>query len=328
MNPQQQAAAVRSGAGLFALAGRGLVAVTGSDRVRWLDGMVSNDVQSLVPGAERSGCYATLLTPQGRIVSDLHVLLRPDAFWLELAAEALASAIERLDRYIVADDVALVDRSAEFARLALEGPAAARILAEVAGSDPSLAADACVDLTIAGAQVLVAAFGWSGEPGFQLFAPPAAAAAVEEALVAAGAAYALVRADAEALEILRIEAGVPRQGRELDDEVLPAEARLDRAVSQTKGCYTGQEVVARMQSRGRVSHLLVGLHFADGAPPEVDQTVNAGEKKVGEVTSACISPAAGAIALAYVRHAHAEPGTSLAVAGREARVQTLPFVSV
>jgi len=324
LDPRTQAAGVRRGVGLFRLADRGLAEVTGGDRVRWLDGMLSNDVAALGPGAERSGCYAALLTPQGRVVADLQVLWREEALWLETAGEAVATTIERLERYVVADDVALSDRSRELARLGLEGPGARDVLEAAAGSVPDLAPDSCTELTLEGSAVLVAKFGWSGELAYQLILPLGDAERVEAALVAAGDSVGLIEAGAEALEILRVEAGVPRLGCELDESVLPAEARLERAVSTTKGCYTGQEVVARMASRGRVGHLLVGLG-ASGEPPRVGSDVCAEGSRIGEVTSACVSPVAGAIALGFVRTAYAEPGTELVVDGRAVTVTQLPF---
>ncbi len=330
MNAGELASAIRAGAGLFALR-RGLIEVTGSDRVRWLDGMLSNDVAELSAGPARSGCYATLLTPKGRIVADLHVLLRPEGFWLETATEAVATVMERLDRYIIADDVALSDRSAETARFGIEGPRAEAVLA-AAGVDVSLAEAACCDAELGGASVVLARFGWSGAPGYQVFAAAGDGERVGEALIDAGAAHDLVRGDDEALEILRIEAGVPRLGPELDEDVFPAEARLDGAISWTKGCYTGQEIVARIESRGRVNHLLVGLQLGDGAVPPVGEAVFAGDgsapgRSIGEITSACESPTLGPIALAYVRRAHAEPGTALSVAGGPAEVRALPFIA-
>jgi folate-binding protein YgfZ len=313
----EEVAAVRAGAGLFRPGGRGLLRVAGGDRVRWLDGMVSNDVASLAPGPERSGCRALLLTRQGRIVADPHVLLRPDAFWLELPRAALAHTREVLDRFIIADDVTLEDASDAAERLSIEGPRAAATLA------PELADHACGELSLGGHEVVVAAYGLAGA-GRQLFVPPGATDAVVSALLEASPE--LVEAGAEALEILRIEAGVPALGPELDEEVLPAEARLEGAVSTTKGCYTGQEVVARMASRGRVSHLLVGLRFEGDAPPLPGSALEHEGKAVGEITSACTSPSEGAIALAFVRSAQAEPGTCLDAGGRPARVAALPFV--
>ena len=133
MNVQEQAAAVRRGAGLFQLTHRGLVSVEGRDRVRWLNGMVSNDVAALEPGPDRSGCYALLLTQQGRIVADLQILLRGDSLWLETEAEAVGPLIERLEKFIVADAVEVTDRTAAFTRLALEGPEAPAILEKSLG---------------------------------------------------------------------------------------------------------------------------------------------------------------------------------------------------
>jgi folate-binding protein YgfZ len=326
MNVLAPALAARRGAGLFRGLSRGIVAVAGSDRRRWLNGMISNDVARLEPGTSHSGCYAVLLTPQGRIVADLQVLERGDAFWLDLAAAALAGVIERLRKYVIADDVELTDRSGDFERLGIEGPAAFEILARAAAAAPRLAPDACAEVQLAGVSASVAAFGWSGETALQLFAPAGTGAAVAGALRTAGADLGLVEAGLDVLEVLRIEAGIPRFGAELDESVLPAEAGLERAISRTKGCYTGQEVVERLRSQGQVSHRLVGL-AADGALPfSAGDAVEADGKRVGEVTSACVSPSAGAIALAFVRRACSEPGTALRVAGRPARVADLPFV--
>jgi folate-binding protein YgfZ len=290
-----------------------LIAVAGSDRTRWLNGMISNDVSGLEPGTSGSGCYATLLTPQGRIVADLQVLHRGDVFWLDLAVSEVAAVVERLERYVIADDVQLADRSEEFER------------SRAAQGAPRLSPDSCVDLELGGVSVTVAAFGWSGEAALQLFAPAGAGAAAADGLREAGAELGLVESDFEVLEILRIEAGIPRLGAELDDSVLPAEAGLDRAVSTRKGCYTGQEVLERLRSQGQVSHRLVGLTTAGETSFEVGDEVTAAGKRVGEVTSDCLSPAAGAIALAFVRRAVADPGAELQVAGRTARVAALPF---
>ncbi len=146
-------------------------------------------------------------------------------------------------------------------------------------------------------------------------------------LLGRGAAAGLVEAEPALLELLRIEAGVPWLGRDLDESVLPDEAGLGHAVSDTKGCYTGQEVVARMRSRGRISHRLVGLWAEGERPLPEGAEVRVEGAPVGEVTSAAVSPEAGSIALAYLRAAHAEPGTLAEVEGRPARVSSLPFVS-
>jgi folate-binding protein YgfZ len=316
---------VRRGAGLFVLGARGLVEVRGADRVRWLNGMLSNDVAAAAARGPGAGCHALLLTREGRIVADFHVLVRGDAVWLETDAAAVAGSIARLEKYVIADDVKLADRSDAFARFAVEGPGAERVLAEIAREGPP-APDGCVDLAIAGAPVVAASFSLTGGPGFQLFVARGREDAVRAELLGLGAAHGLVPAGEAVLECLRVEAGVPRLGRELDESVLPDEARLERAVSTTKGCYTGQEVVARMRSRGRVSHLLVGLRCAGEAPPEPRASVEDGDgRRVGEVTSSVLSPRFGAIALAYVKRPASAPGTRLRVAGGPAEVVPLPF---
>jgi len=329
----------RTSPGLFALRdegpgqqgfGRAVVGVSGGDAERWLDGMVSNDITAISAAGPLSGCHAALLTTRGRIVADLHVLAREDGYWLETASHAVAALSAQLEKYIVADDVTLEDLSDRVARLGIEGPGSTELLAGLAGESPAsleaVAPHAWQPLQLAAAEVAAVRFGWSGEEAWQLLVPPADAEAVEAGLQAAGA---LPRSLA-ALEVLRIEAGVPRLGAELHDGVFPDEARLESAISRSKGCYTGQEIVARLYSRGAVNHLLVGLRFEAPSPPPVDAGLEAGDKQTGEVTSACLSPAAGAIGLGFVRREHSEPGTRLRCRGPdgdcEVTVAELPLV--
>jgi folate-binding protein YgfZ len=328
-DPGDAAQRTRRGVGIFEVE-RGLISVRGRDRVRWLNGMISADVTTLEPGLAASGCYALLLTPKGSIIADLHVLCGEQELRLELEAAATPGVIARLERYVVADDVVLEDVSGEQLRLAVEGPQAIRLLA-AAGCPAagSLRPDAWLSARLGGVAVDVAAWGTSGESAFQLFAARGDANALRAALREAATGLDLVEAGSEVLELLRIEAGVPRLGAELDEDVLPAEAGLtERAVSFSKGCYTGQEIVARIESRGQVNHLLVGLRFAAGASlPHPGSKLFDGDREIGEVTSAALSPRAGAIGLGYVRRPLDAVGTVLAVAGGRARVASLPFVA-
>lgn len=322
-----RAAALRRGVGLFRLRDRAVLAVRGADRVRWLDGMLSNDVSSLAPGSSRSGCYALLLSPQGRILADFHVLLRGEELWLETARAGFDAIRARLERFIVADDVTLVDRSDELVRFALEGAGAEALLTRALGRAPALAPESGADFELGGQPVCVAAFGWSGAPAFQLFVSPQAEALVLATLRASAGPHGLPEGDAEVLEILRIEAGVPALHRELDEQVLPPETNLmSRAVSLTKGCYTGQEIVARLVSRGAESHRLVGLRFAAGLPGP-DAEIRAEGQRIGEVTSSCRSAEAGPIGLGFVRRPWDAPGTQVEVEGCTARVASLPLVA-
>ena len=307
-----QVRGARAGAALCEAPGRALIAVRGGDRRNWLDGMLTRDIANLAAG---QAVYALALTRQGRIVSDLFALAFEQHFWLDLPAAAAAETLEHLQRFIVADDVTLESAGANaWQRFTLEGPGAEAALLQSGAAPP--AAGRVANCKLAGAQVWLAGYGFTGEPAWQLFAPPGAANAVRAKLCAAAG---VVEVFAAALECLRIENGVPRFGAELDGSVLPAEARLERAIATDKGCYTGQEVVARMQSRGRVGHLLVGLRFAPEASADgaalcrslADAELRCEGAAVGGVTSAAVSPQHGVIALGFVRAVHAEPGTAL-----------------
>lgn len=341
------AKAVREGAGLFRTGDCGVFSVRGDDRVRWLDGMVSGDIGALDAQGPGAGCYALLLTNRGKIVADLHIGHTGDAFRVECQASAVPAVLETLERFIIADDVTLEDETEETECLGLEGPQAPAILAAASGMPAASLAErpreSWAEAQIAGAPVRLGAFGWTGEHAFQIFVPRAAADAVAAALGAASAAQPLVEGDAALLLELRIEAGIPVLGAELDDNVLPPEARLESAIAVNKGCYVGQEIVARLRARGQVNHLLVGIAWdeaslanasasAEAASALVGTELFAGDRRTGRITSAAVSAAAGGVALAYVRREHAEPGTELVFDSAEgssargpARVVALPF---
>ena len=171
---------------------RALLEVGGGDRVRWLDSMLSNDVTGLQVGGENSGCYATALTAKGRIVADLHVLVRDAVFWLETAAAAVPKLIEHFERHLIADDVSLRDLGPSIDRLAVEGPLAGRLLERAAAGAMDLAADCCAELRIGGIEVVAARYGWSGEVGFQLLVPAGSGEAVAKAIEAADLVVAAV----------------------------------------------------------------------------------------------------------------------------------------
>ena len=252
-------ATTRRTAGLFRTDALGLLSVHGEDRVRWLDGMISGDVERLEREGEGAGCYATLLTNRGRIIADLHVGRLGDGFVIVAQRDAIGRVRETLDRFIIADDVTLEDESPGEEAFALEGPRAASVLRGIAeglrdASDPVdevLAPTTWSSATIAGVPVRVGAFGVSGEVAFRIFVARAEADAVFDALVGTTAGIGGVVGDAAALEVLRVEAGRPCLGAELDEDVFPPEAHLEHAIATDKGCYVGQEIVARLRSAAR-----------------------------------------------------------------------------
>jgi len=327
MSLEEIVSGTRIGVGLFDMSHRGLLEVRGEDRVRWLDGMISGDVEALESAEPGAGCYAVLLTNRGAIVADLHVTRFEERYLLESLRSELLRIRETLERYVIADDVVLADRSAEFAVLGLEGPEAPAVLEKATNGEVThLAENDWAESRIGGRDVLIAAFGFSGECGFQIRMHPDDRERVEEALVAAVKGEMLVHGSFEALEILRVEAGLPALGSELDEEVLPPEARLERAISTSKGCYVGQEIVARLRARGQVNHLLVGLRLVSPVLPDVGTKLSVDGRATGELTSVVLSPSEGPIALGYVRREHAEAGTQIEIAGQRARITALPFV--
>jgi folate-binding protein YgfZ len=321
---------VREGVGLFAMDDRGLLEVRGSDRIRWLDGMLTADVKALEKRGEGAGGPALLLTHRGGIVADLRVGRLGETLLLECAKGELSRIRAVLEKMIIADDVVLSDRSEGHAVLGVEGARSGEVLARALGEGALPGPDGWAERSLAGIPVLVAAFGWSGEQAYQLRVERARAGALREAIEAAAIALGVVfvAGDRALLEVLRVEAGIPALGAELDEGVLPPEARLERAIAVNKGCYVGQEIVARLRSRGQVNHLLVGLRLEAGPLPEVGTALSVAGRTTGEITSVASSPSQGPIALAYVRREHAEVGTRVELAGGAASIAALPFVAL
>ena len=298
-------AAVRRHAGLLDGRTRRLLSLVGGDRVSFLQGMISNDVTKLANGG---GAYAALLTIQGKLVSDLYVYVLADRLILDVPAGRDAAVRAALDRYIVADDVEFED-PAIHSLLALEGPQAAAILASVA--------DAAVDdlrsydhreCVIAGHTIRCVAVSQSGETGFRLLGNADAVAPLWQGLLAAGA----TPVGLDTLGTLRLEAGIPWFGIDMDEETLVMEIGLEGAISFTKGCYLGQEVVERVAARGHVNRKLCGLVAAGSVIPPAGSPLLHDGKEVGAVTSATRSPALDrVIALGYVHRAAFEPGTTV-----------------
>jgi folate-binding protein YgfZ len=304
-------AALRGGCALVDRSEMGKLAFTGADAAAFLDGQVTNDVQALPPG---SGCYAALLTNKGKMLGDVRLLRVDDeTVLLHCERSALQAVFDVLRRAQVGWKSELQKRTLQDAWLSLIGPGARA----VAGAE-DLPEDehAHRAATIGGAQVRVV----TTDLGVDVLCAAEDAEAVRGALVAAGAA----EVPADAAEVVRVESGRPRYGVDLDDTVIPQEAGLnERAVSFTKGCYVGQETVARLHYKGKPNRHLRGLRLS--APVAAGTPLHLGEREVGRVTSAAISPRLGPIGLAIVRR-EAELGAVLdAGDGVTAEVAELPF---
>ena len=325
--PQQEYQAVRERAGLLDLSFRAQVCMTGEDRVSFLQGMISNDVKGLQPG---SGCPATLLTEQGRIVADLRVYAVDTALLLDVDTRVKDKMIEALSRFIIADDVEMEDLGERQVVIALQGPLASQIFT---AAGVSLALDKSFqhqEVMLAGAAVRVIRISDTGEEGYEIYTPIEHAEQCWSALHQAGEPLGLQPVGLAALQMLRIEAGIPWYGLDMDEGRIVLEVGLDQAISFKKGCYLGQEVVERASARGHVNRKLSGLHIHGNTVPAVGSKLYYETQDVGWITSTVASPRFGhPIALGYVRREHLTPGTPLRIDSHGtamiAEVATLPF---
>ncbi len=295
-------AAIVGGAAVIDLGWRTLVRATGADRVGFFQGMLTNDVAALRLG---DGTGALLLTIQGRVVADVRVAALDDALLLDVDARARAAFVEALEKLIIADDVELGEPDRPTALIGLEGPHAGACLdGRIADAPWAHAA-----IRIADADVRAIRASEVRGPAFVLHVAATDAPRVWDALVARGARPAGM----DALERRRIEAGVPRIGVDMDGTTLALEVPVDELLSATKGCYLGQEVVARGTARGHVNRRLVRLTVEGPVPASGAPLVRDG-KEAGRLTS--VAPPLGerpAVALGFVRREHWEPGTELRV---------------
>jgi len=322
-DPRAEHRAVREAAGLFDFSFRAKFAVAGADRVRFLHGMVSNDVKGLAPG---SGTYATILNAQGQILADLRICCDEDRFVIDTDADLREKAMQTLRRYIIADKVVL-EPLALYA-LAFQGPRARPLLEKTLHIDlPDLPEYGHFQTNFAGFPVRAVRASSTGEEGYEVWVNEKGLFGLWGAACGQAPTYDMLPCGTEALETLRIEAGISRYGSELGEDTLLLEAGLTNAVSFTKGCYIGQEIVERSRIRGHVNWKLVGIIASAPEPPSPETKLILEGKEVGEVTSACASPTLQkTIALAYVRRETAEPGTRLVLAsGVPAEVAALPF---
>jgi len=324
--------ALQDSVGLVDLSFRGRLCLLGADRVRLLHGQVTNDIQALKTG---QGCYAAFTSPKGRMQADVHVYALAEELLLDVEPGLTPSLIQRLDHYIVADDVQAVDVAEHYGLFSLQGPKAL----EVPGLlDPGLTLPPQSHGIVHRPDPGLGDLYWvnharTGGQGVDLFVPAAAMGMVWDKLCLAVRSLGGRPVGWSALDLARIEAGIPRFGVDIDESHLPPEAGLDRnGISYTKGCYIGQETIARIRTYGQVTKALRGLRFEPTAPLPArgDKIIHQG-REVGSLTSVIQSPRCGGpIALGYVRKECNAPGTGLMVrsaSGTEipARIVPLPF---
>jgi len=322
--------AARTRAGLVDLSFRGMLRVAGSERLRWLNGQITNEVKALKAG---EGLRAAVLTAKGHLVADLVVYGLEDSVRIDLQRDRAESVAGAFERHIIADDVQVEDVSDRCARLMLVGPEAERVLAGAVGAEiGDLPPWHHREARVGDVPVRIAASRRLVQAGVDVTAPIASAGRLWEALRQAGRDAGLWPVGMKALEWLRVEAGWPWFGVDFDETNLLMEALAPDHVSLTKGCYIGQEVVIRIEHQGHLNKKLCGLVLDGATMPARGATISVGDRTVGQVTSAVLSPALGrVIALGTLRRECWEPGTRVRIDAdpepAEAVSAALPFVA-
>ncbi|MDA1192078.1 MAG: hypothetical protein O3A46_10390 [Candidatus Poribacteria bacterium] len=296
-----QVAAVRRSVGVADLSGRGKIAVTGGERAQWLHNITSNHVDSLQVGR---GNYGMVLTDRGKIVSDYRLIVREDALLLDVEASAVQPLLNHVWKFLIAEDAKATNVTGEWAMFGVFGKDAAGFLEARLGVEnlpQQLYRSIQVDDTI------IVRMNRVGEPGFDVLVPSDRKEDVWHRL---SANDATVVGD-DALETLRIEAGIPRFGADIHDDIIPLEARLFHGIDFYKGCYLGQEIVARMHYRGHPNKLMMNLRFDGEIVPAVGTDIFPdadAEKRIGWITSATHSPSLDApVGLGYIRARDVKP---------------------
>ena len=348
-------AALRQSAGILDLSVRSRICLTGADRVRFLHGQVTNDVKKLRVG---EGCYAALVTAKGKMESDLNIFCLADELLLDFEPDLTKRVSQRLEKFIVADDVQVVDVAPHYGLLSVQGPKAGELVQALGWGecphgpfDSIKIADAALgEIYLANHLRLLFVCSSGRESahnqsrltsaatdktifGFDLFVPNSSLAAVKDKLIAAAKQIGGRLCGWQAFETVRIEAGIPRFGMDMDETNIPLECGIESsAVSYNKGCYFGQEVINRIHSIGHVNKELRGLLLADdlqSLPKKGDKLFRDG-KEVGYITSSAKSPVAGNIALGYVRREANHIGIELILRTtsdeNSAKIVELPFV--
>jgi folate-binding protein YgfZ len=330
-DPHQEYLSVRRALGLLDFSNRAVLKFTGDDRLSYLQGLISNDLR--VPSSGE-GVDAAFLSQQGKVLSDCRVFATDDRFIVDIWEPFKPKILDHLNRYLVADEVEIADLSDCCAILSIQGPGSETLLGRFLPKEqqPQKRLDHSL-AQIGGIEMRICRYSHTGEDGFDLMIPLADIESAARQLTEAASAYSGGWVGAEAYEILRIEAGIPRYGVDITEDNLILETGLTHAVSFNKGCYLGQEVVERIRSRGHVNKALTGLVIEGEKPPKPGSKILSSEKEVGTVTSSVYSPALESpIALGYVHRDHRSRGTQLLIRYDaellvDATVTELPFAN-
>ncbi|HTS36048.1 MAG TPA: hypothetical protein VMH04_10275 [Candidatus Solibacter sp.] len=319
-DPQAEFDEFRTGCGVYDLGYRAKIQLTGSDRVRWLNGMVTNNIRDL---AAAHGVYAFLLNPQGHILGDLYAYNRGDSILIDTDQSQREKILATFDHYIIMDDVEVADLSGKMTAIGVAGPRSREAMAATGIKVGYLEPLQLQATTWSGGECCLVRAEDEGVPRFEIWIDSGNVRPLWDALIGAGATHI----GSEALELLRIASGIPQYGVDIRERDLPQETEQARALNFNKGCYIGQEIVERIRSRGAVHRKFTGFVAEGKVQFAADMRIVSGEKEVGEVTSAASLTLGGAektIALGYIRREAGVPGSEVSIAGINAIVAPLP----
>lgn len=317
---EQQYRTLTQGAGYCVLPGRTQIELTGNDRSRFLHGLCTNDIQQLQP---QTGCEAFLTNVQGKVAGYVYVYCNPESLVLDTVSGESEQIVAGLDRYLIREDVELSDRTAEWTEILVSGARAGELLTSELGWKPAASTGIyhgpldCDQLAVA------RRVSFCGPESYFINGPTESVDSCLERLRSAG----FEECGQEAVEVARIEAGTPIFGIDVTSDNLPQEVGRDKlAISFDKGCYLGQETIARLDALGHVNRLLVGLRFDGESVPQAGSILKVDDKPVARVTSACWSPALNAaLGLAYVRRGYMEAGAR--IESPDGVAEVVPFPS-
>ncbi len=319
-DPRREYVELRSGCGIYDLGWRAKIAVTGADRIRWMNGMVTNNIRDLAPS---HGNYNFLLNAQGRILGDAYIYNRGDYLLFDTALWQAPKLLEIMNRHIIMDDVELTDISAKLTALAVQGPRAREVLRDAGVNFADAEPLQIQDIAWNDIGVSVTRMASDVAQTYEIWFAPDNAGTVWDVLLKAGAQPV----GSEALEMFRLAAGVPRYGQDISERYLPQETDQEQALNFRKGCYIGQEIVERIHSRALLHRKLTGF-VVDGPPPAPGTRIQQDGKEVGEITSALSVPGGNGdstLALGYLRIEARNPGAQLSIGEARATVRILPY---
>jgi len=318
-DPQAEFVALRSGCGVYDLGFRAKISLTGGDRTRWLNGMVTNNIRDLAVGR---GVYAFLLNPQGHILGDLYAYNRGESIDVDTDCGQVEKILATFDHFIIMDDVEVANRSEQLTALGISGPKAATVLAAAGFTIPEMLPLQVQTAMWNGVECTLVRSEDEQHIAYKIWIASQSVRPLWDALRAAGASAV----GSEALELQRIISGIPTYGVDIRERDLPQETEQARALNFNKGCYVGQEIVERIRSRGAVHRKFTGFVAEGAVQVAAGMKIIAGEKEVGEITSAAFLHAAEkTVALGYIRREVGVPGREVMIGGSQTSVVALPI---